>query len=89
MKEKKQKAVLQANGRAYVAGVYLTPLQALGVVQQLSVSIPLYEGQLTRPSKEQEAYIDALKERLAAAEEVAQLRWEEKGDKKINKKVAS
>lgn len=74
-KQPKQKeSLLQQNGRGYVAGVWLTPLQAKGMADMLKISIPQYEGTIIgKPKTEQINYLASLNKRLEDAELLAGL----------------
>jgi len=74
-KEKKTETnLLQANGRGFVSGVWLTPEQAKDLAAMLRVSIPHFEGTLPpKPTPQQNNYLDSLKKRLADADIIAGL----------------
>lgn len=74
-KEKKiEENLLQANGRGYVSGVWLTPEQAKELASMLRVSIPQFEGTLpVKPTSQQTNYLTSLKMRLEDADKIAGL----------------
>lgn len=72
MAKQTKDSLLQANGRGYVSGVWLTPLQAKGLADMLRISISQLEGILpAKPSAEQKNYLEALKKRLHDADIIA------------------
>lgn len=60
--------LLQANGRGYCSGVWLTPAQAKALAASMEIHIAQFEGLLPpKPSDNQKNYLAKIKERYEAA----------------------